>query len=619
MKRIILTLLAITIITSACGEFVESAQAKYSGGTGEPNDPYQIATPEDLNDIGNHPEDFNKCFIQTADINLAQFTGTRFKIIGPNTTTSFNGVFDGNGRKVWSFTWDSNGRSGIGLFGYVGQGGQIKNLGLEDVDVNTGSSGHVGGLCGENYGTISACYATGNVSHGSGLCGENHGTISDCNATCSVSGGSLIGGLCGWSHPPATIRGCFATGAVTGSGSVGGLCGVSNGTISDCYATGNVSGVSFVGGLCGASYGTISDCYATGNVSGSGGLFVGGLCGESSHGTISGCYATGAVTGGSYLGGLCGRNYDFAMITDCYATGTVTGGSYLGGLCGRNYDFAMITDCYATGAITGGDNSQYLGGLCGYNDSGTISDSYATGAVTGGDDSNFLGGLCGSNHWNSTGGTITACYATGYVTGGDDSNFLGGLCGANNSSTISASYATGTVTSGGNSQYLGGLCGGNFGFYAWTNRCYATGKVIGHYYIGGLCGSNEGAITASFWDIETSDCNKSAGGIGMTTAQMKTLSTFTDAGWDFVWETANGPNDIWAICEGVSYPKLAWQFLVGDSDNDKNVDFVDFALMGLKWMQSDTHLYCGGSDLTGDEWVDLDDLAILCENWLQGQ
>jgi hypothetical protein len=40
----------------------------YSGGTGEPNNPYRIATAQDLNDIGNHVEDFNKCFVVTADI-----------------------------------------------------------------------------------------------------------------------------------------------------------------------------------------------------------------------------------------------------------------------------------------------------------------------------------------------------------------------------------------------------------------------------------------------------------------------------------------------------------------------------------------------------------------------
>ncbi|WP_204845169.1 GLUG motif-containing protein, partial [Sedimentisphaera salicampi] len=85
------------------------------------------------------------------------------------------------------------------------------------------------------------------------------------------------------------------------------------------------------------------------------------------------CYATGNVSGGynsEYLGGLCGFNYD-GTITNCYATGSVSGGWYLGGVCGEN-EFGTITNCYATGSVSGG---LYLGGLCGWN-SGTISSCF---------------------------------------------------------------------------------------------------------------------------------------------------------------------------------------------------------------------------------------------------
>ena len=41
--------------------------AKYSGGTGEPNDPYQIATAEDLMLLGDSPEDYDKHFALTTD------------------------------------------------------------------------------------------------------------------------------------------------------------------------------------------------------------------------------------------------------------------------------------------------------------------------------------------------------------------------------------------------------------------------------------------------------------------------------------------------------------------------------------------------------------------------
>jgi len=49
---------------------VATATAKYGGGTGEPNDPYQIATAADLIALGETPEDYDKHFILTADIDL---------------------------------------------------------------------------------------------------------------------------------------------------------------------------------------------------------------------------------------------------------------------------------------------------------------------------------------------------------------------------------------------------------------------------------------------------------------------------------------------------------------------------------------------------------------------
>lgn len=72
---------------------------------------------------------------------------------------------------------------------------------------------------------------------------------------------------------------------------------------------------------------------------------------------------------------------------------------------------------------------------------------------------------------------------------------------------------------------------------------------------------------------------------GESTANMQIMSTFTDVGWDFVGETENGNNDVWRLCEdGVKYPQLWWQFLLGN--------FV-----------------CLGG-------VEINDLAALCEHWL---
>jgi len=128
-----------------------------------------------------------------------------------------------------------------------------------------------------------------------------------------------------------------------------------------------------------------------------------------------------------------------------------------------------------------------------------------------------------------------------------------------------------------------------------------------------------GTVTASFWDIDTSGQATSAGGTGKTTVQMQTESTFTSAGWDFVFETTNGTEDIWAICEGVDYPKLAWQFVIGDFDGDDDVDFADFAIFVAYWLETDSSFWCGGTDLTSDNQVGLDDLREFTENWLAGK
>ncbi|MHC4757405.1 MAG: hypothetical protein ACYTE8_01995 [Planctomycetota bacterium] len=69
---------------------------KYSGGDGSVGDPFQIASPNDLNSVGDHSEDWNKHFILTADINVGGFTGAAFNIIGRGVspfTGSFRDIF----------------------------------------------------------------------------------------------------------------------------------------------------------------------------------------------------------------------------------------------------------------------------------------------------------------------------------------------------------------------------------------------------------------------------------------------------------------------------------------------------------------------------------------------
>jgi hypothetical protein len=316
-----------------------------------------------------------------------------------------------------------------------------------------------------------------------------------------VRGGETIGALVGYNYY-GSISNCYVLGNLGGYGegyqNLGGLVGVNYGSISNCYTigsvTGNGYGTQYFGGLVGRNYGSITNCFTTGSAGGFG--WGGGLVGENA-GTINNCYSTRSVSGSWNSGGLAGGNS--GTIQNSYATGNVYARFVSGGLTSSNG--GSIMNSYATGTVTGW---QYVGGLVAMN-GGSISNSFATGSASG---DYQVGGLAGTN-----GGSILNSYATGTASGG----LVGGLVASN-----------------------GGL----------IINSYSTGLVIGNRYFGGLVAMGGGSTLNSFWDIETSGQSTSAGGIGKSTAEMKTKSTFTDAGWDFV--------NIWYIEQDITYPYHRW-------------------------------------------------------------
>jgi len=158
-----------------------------------------------------------------------------------------------------------------------------------------------------------------------------------------------------------------------------------------------------------------------------------------------------------------------------------------------------------------------------------------------------LGGLAGCN-----GGTVDSSYSSGSVTGSGD---VGGLVGRN-IGTVSNSYATGSVTA---YHYVGGLVGWNWGT---VSKCYSTASVIRSYLFGGLTGWSWGPVSCSFWDVETSGRPTSDGGTGKTTAEMKSITTFSGAGWNIITVANAGtrnPSYNWNIVDGQTYPFLSWQ------------------------------------------------------------
>lgn len=248
-----------------------------------------------------------------------------------NNANRFTGNFNGLGNTITGLDVYHSSNQNLGLFGYVGSGGTVRNIGLVNANVTGVDGWYVGALVGSNLGTITQSYATGSVSTGSwyagGLVGDNGGTIAQSYATSSVistassTNGRYVGGLAGRNNTLGTIKQSYATGSATGTNYVGGLVGYNAGSIIQSYATGNVLGsISYVGGLVGTSVnsGAITQSYALGSVMGTD--YVGGLAGSSgSSGVITQSYATGFVTGSAKVGGLVGENQNTGGgITDSF-------------------------------------------------------------------------------------------------------------------------------------------------------------------------------------------------------------------------------------------------------------------------------------------------------------
>src|SRR5581483_1422706 len=163
-------------------------------------------------------------------------------IVGKNDG-NVNGVFD-NG----SVTANGTGAANIGAVAGLNAGSLIQSYAYGSVTIAGGGDGNGGGLVGQNSasGTIDKSYAVGKVTadggfaYIGGLAGENLGSITE-----SFAGGPVIG-------------------TATGNQYVGGLVGYDQGNISQAYSYGHVTGkgTSLVGGMIGYfSAGTLTSLY----------------------------------------------------------------------------------------------------------------------------------------------------------------------------------------------------------------------------------------------------------------------------------------------------------------------------------------------------------------------
>lgn len=167
----------------------------FAGGTGTAEDPYQIGTAAQLKVLADLVNSGNTAYNGasyklTANLDLSTICGSEkgnWTPIG-NSSYSFRGSLDGNGKTISGLYIDARNSDYQGLFGYLsGDSCKIKDLTLTQVNVI--GDEYVGSIAGYVSGAgITGCTVSGQVS-GNKSCGAIAGYVSSGN----VSGNDVSG------------------------------------------------------------------------------------------------------------------------------------------------------------------------------------------------------------------------------------------------------------------------------------------------------------------------------------------------------------------------------------------------------------------------------------------
>ena len=373
-----------TVTTTEAGA---RADTVFAGGAGTAEDPWQIATAEQLDRVR---EDLTAHYVLAADIDLSGYEN--WSPIGafqsksdapedaeiPHPDYAFTGSFDGAGHTISNLTITGEAPMGVGLFGCAAgtENGAafIGHFTLKNVAVS--GMYLVGGAVGLQFMNCPVFDVQ--------LVGENH-----------LTGMQGIGGIVGTGFD--LISDCGATADITALGDDGACAGlIAGGTtmssIKNCSVTGGSitaegSGTWGFGALCGAPWGAaeITDCKVSGTVitvSGEHNRLVGGLIGfggsydPSAPGQITGCTVEDVTINCSAttdsVGGLIGAGKEMTegsdvmssfIVRDCAVSGNIIGGgSHVAAVVG-DPACAVSVDCEGGMTLFSDSNAESLGGV----------------------------------------------------------------------------------------------------------------------------------------------------------------------------------------------------------------------------------------------------------------
>lgn len=220
----------------------------------------------------------------------------------------FAGSFDGKGHCIsgLSITVES---SAVGLFRYLTDTAYVKNLRVQGLIAPGGSRSLVGGIAGENSGSIVDCVFNG-----------------------EISGGDKVGGIAGANLLSGVVEGCTVSGSISGKHFVGGITGENSGVVRRCenFAPVNIHSQQNEVDIDDVNVQTLISSESAATVTD-----MGGVAGINS-GLIRSCtnYAdVGYRHMGYNIGGIAGTQMGY--ITHCDNYGSISGRKEAGGIAGQ--------------------------------------------------------------------------------------------------------------------------------------------------------------------------------------------------------------------------------------------------------------------------------------------
>ena len=525
----------------------------FAGGSGQEDDPYQIATAEELAYLaylinGSSSSSWRSLYYeQTANIDLSAHY---WDAIGYSSSRYFAGHYDGGGYTInglFTQAGSSSTYSYQGLFGYVSGTSSLTSV-IENVSIGEDSL---------------------------------------------IQGYQYVGGIVGYCSSYTDLKNCLNYGDIKNTdGRTGGISGYNGGygSISNCINYGEIaSNGNYVGGISGIwttfeGY-IVSNCINYGKVSGGG--YVGGICGETRVFEISNCVNNGSViSSGMYIGGVFGRlltdlsDYLTATYNKIVNTGKVQGDGYVGGISGMVtmsiYSEANFEMCFNIGNVIAGDSN--AGGLFGYISCDLdyfsadeaylrVYDCYNTGDING---ETGVGGIIGYSYthheaadtWYVTCSPINVivanCYNKGNISITGDN--VGGLIGINESEWIGNLYIYNSFNSGTinfqSSGTIGGIIGESikttsidkYDVYSYLYNCYYDASCGGTSVVGVVSGETG---YERIYSCDTMTENEASSETWYTT----TSNWNGSEPWDFetLWGIVDGVNDNYPIFTNISY------------------------------------------------------------------